>query len=304
MSTDSLAADESIAVTTTGGRAVAQLWWTRSPTLPGETPGVIGAFSATSADAAGAVLAQAAARLERAGCTIALGPMDGTTWRSYRFVTEAGTEPPFLFEPVNPPEWPGWWRAAGFAPLADYISTVAPDLAARDSRVAAVARRMAGAGVSIRPIQLGNFEAELGRIHDVSIISFRDNFLYTPISREAFLAQYRPMETQACAELVLIAEQAGRPVGYLFGVPDLMEARRGAPVRTVIVKTLAVLPGRAFAGLGALLLDTLHAAAHRLGFTRAIHALMHETNTSRALSAHTARTIRRYALFARRLRAP
>ena len=35
--------------------------------------------------------------------------------------------------------------------------------------------------------------------------------------------------------------------------------------------------------------------------TRAVHALMHETNASRAISARTGATMRRYALFACRL---
>jgi hypothetical protein len=52
-----------------------------------------------------------------------------------------------------------------------------------------------------------------------------------------------------------------------------------------------------------LLLAEVHEAARRLGFRRAIHALMHETNRSRNLSAHYSRTIRRYTLFARRLNA-
>lgn len=41
--------------------------------------------------------------------------------------------------------------------------------------------------------------------------------------------------------------------------------------------------------------------ARALGFTRAIHALMHETNKSRNLSAHYAKTIRRYTLFSKKL---
>jgi hypothetical protein len=38
-----------------------------------------------------------------------------------------------------------------------------------------------------------------------------------------------------------------------------------------------------------------------MGFRRAIHALMHETNVSRRLSDRYARTMRRYALFSRPL---
>jgi hypothetical protein len=283
------------------GTAEALLWWNRTPTVAGETVGVIGGFTATGAAAAAEVLARAGDALRARGCRRAIGPMDGSTWRRYRFVTDPGTEPPFLLEPVNPPEWPQWWRAAGFAPLAEYYSTATPDLAARDERVTRAAARLAAEGVVIRPVDIERFEEELERIYDVSTLSFQSNFLYTPLPREEFLAGYRGMSASVRPELLLLAEQAGRPVGFVFAIPDLLAAQRGEPVTSIIVKTLAVLPGRAYAGLGAVLLADVHAAAGRLGFQRAIHALMHEANPSRNLSAHYAGTIRRYTLFARTL---
>ncbi|MGH7946179.1 MAG: GNAT family N-acetyltransferase [Opitutaceae bacterium] len=294
-------ADARVEASGSDGSAEALVWWRHAPRLPGETSGVIGGFKATTAAAATDVLERAGEALRAQRCTFAVGPMDGNTWRRYRFVTEAGTEPPFLLEPVNPPEWPVWWRAAGFEPLAEYHSTATRDLTSRDERVARVTARMTAAGMTIREIDPARFEEELGRIHDVSVISFQENYLYTPLPREEFIAQYGAMRSQMRPELLLLAVHAGRPVGYVFAIPDLAEAKRGEPVKTIIVKTLAVLPGRTYAGLGAVLLDAVHAAAQRLGFRRAIHALMHETNASRNLSAHYAQTIRRYTLFARRL---
>ena len=80
--------------------------------------------------------------------------------------------------------------------------------------------------------------------------------------------------------------------------------RKGLLIRirlgTLVVKTLAVRPDRAYAGLGALLLGHVHRNAAAMGLRRAVHALMHVSNQSRALSGHwRARQIRRYALFAR-----
>jgi GNAT superfamily N-acetyltransferase len=296
-----MGADARVAATGAEGAGEALLWWRQVPALPGETLGVIGGFCAESEAAAGEVLAGAAERLRAAGCTRAVGPMDGNTWRRYRLVTDIGTEPPFFLEPANPPEWPAWWRQAGFTPLAEYYSSATRDLAARDLRLVGVTARLAAAGVVIRPLAGARFEEELGGIYDVSVASFRDNFLYTPLPREEFFAQYRAVQARVQPELVLLATQAGRTVGYVFALPDWAQAQRGEPVTTMIVKTLAVLPGRAFAGLGAWLLDEVQAAGARLGFGRAIHALMHETNKSRNLSAHTAETIRRYTLYSRRL---
>jgi GNAT superfamily N-acetyltransferase len=300
-STASLGEDARLTEAGSEGKAQAWLWWTTVPDKIGEKLGVIGNFSAESPAAAAAVLRAAEDRLRAQGCTLAVGPMDGTTWRRYRFVTDAGTEPPFFLEPAQPPEWPEWWREAGFVPLAEYYSTATENLAQRDDRLDGVATRMRASGISIRPIDAENYEVELGRIYDVSIISFQSNFLYTPLPREAFIAQYLPLRSKMKPELVLLAEQNGRPVGYVFATPDFAQAQRGQPITNFIVKTLAVLPGRAFAGLGALLLGEVHAAAHRAGFKRGIHALMHETNTSRNLSAHYAQTIRRYTLFSKRV---
>lgn len=300
-STPSLGEDARLTEAGADGKAEAWLWWTAVPPMPGERLGVIGNFSAETPSAASAVLRAAETRLHAEGCTLAVGPMDGTTWRRYRFVTDAGSEPPFFLEPAQPPAWPDWWRTSGYAPLAEYYSTATENLEQRDERLDAVAARMRAAGVTLRPIDAQSYEAELGRIYDVSINSFQANFLYTPVPREGFIAQYLPLRGRLSPELVLLAEQNSRPVGYVFATPDYAQAQRGEPITTFIVKTLAVLPGRAFAGLGALLLGEVHAAAQRAGFKRGIHALMHETNTSRNLSAHYAQTIRRYTLFSKRL---
>lgn len=292
-----------------GQSAEAWLWWSHVPSLPQQKMGAIGHFSADGPDAAAAVLEKAEHVLISQGCTLAVGPMDGNTWRRYRFVTEPGTEPPFFLEPTNPPAWPAWWQSAGYTPLASYTSTLANDLARRDPRVDAVADRLRAAGITLRPVTLDRFADDLARIYDVSIESFQDNYLYTPLSADAFLGQYLPLKNRIVPDFVLLAEtQDARPVGYVFALPDFAQATElGArpsghsAIDTVIVKTLAVRPGRAYAGLGAWLLAEVHESARRLGYRRAIHALMHESNRSRNLSAHYAQILRRYTLFGKKI---
>jgi hypothetical protein len=228
--------------------------------------------------------------------------MDGTTWRRYRLVVERGDEPPFFLEPDNPDDWPAYFAGAGFTPIAWYLSSLNDDLSRRDARADAAADRLATNGVTVRPLDMASFDEELGRIHRVASIAFRDAFLYTPLSRDAFAAQYRAIRPLVRPELVLIAERDGKPVGFSFSVPDALEPMRGAPSKTVVVKTLAMLPDRALlSGLGSLLAARTHHIAQSLGYTRAVHALIHESNHSRAISERTGRPIRRYALFARPL---
>jgi GNAT superfamily N-acetyltransferase len=227
--------------------------------------------------------------------------MDGSTWRDYRLITHRGSEPPFFLEPDHPAEWVRHFADAGFAPCAGYVSTVVEDLAVEDPRRRAAESRLAAGGIRIRPLDPTRAEQDLRGIYRVAVASFARSPLYTPIPETEFLALYRPILRHVRPELVLLAEDPEGPLGFVFGIPDLLEQQRGNPVTTVIVKTLAVLPGRRAAGLGGLLVARCHQAARRLGFSRAIHALMHEGNVSRNICGERARPIRRYALFARKL---
>ena len=277
------------------------LWWRRVPEMPGERLGVIGHFSAASREAAVAVLEAAFDVLRPRGCSLAVGPMDGNTWRRYRFVVDPGSEPVFFLEPENPSEYPGYFRAAGFVALAEYTSALTEDLSLQDARIPGAIARLRAGGTHWRPLERARFEDELKAIYRLSVISFTENFLYTPIGEAEFLAQYRAVEPYLDPTLTLMAEREGELVGYLFGIPDLNQARRGEQVDTFIIKTVAVLPGRRTAGLGSVLVAEAQRIAHEKGYRRAIHALMHDNNKSRNISGHYAQTMRRYALFQRRL---
>ena len=288
-------------LSTNQGDARCSLWWDVVPKLEGERLGVVGHFQADSPEAASFVLEQAAGRLRENGCTLAVGPMDGNTWRRYRVLTERGNEPAFFMEPDNPDFWPAAFEAAHFSPLARYSSSLVTDLSRCDPRVDRTLERLLREGVRIRNLELDRFEEDLRRIYQVSVISFTGNYLYTELPEGAFLGQYLPYKDKIVPELVLLAEHEGRPVGYLFAIPDYAAALRDQPIRTVIGKTLAVLPGRHYGGLGAVLAGALHKRSRILGYTRLIHALQHEANRSRNLSKFFGEVMRRYTLYSCRL---
>lgn len=277
------------------------LWWNEVPPYQQHRVGTIGHYAAADDDAATALLTEAETRLRAAGRTIAIGPMNGNTWRSYRFVTEAGDQPPFFLEPTNPPEWPNQFLKARFSPLASYFSAINNNLSQRDARMPEVATRMADAGVVIRSAE-SDLHCELPAIYSVSRISFQKNFLYTELPQPAFIAMYEPVLPHARPQLVLLAEQRGECVGYLFAIPDFAQAARGATVDTFIIKTVAILPHQEFRGLGSLLVSRAQEIGQSLGFQRCIHALMFENNVSLNISRHYASVMRKYTLYSRELR--
>ncbi|MEO7994186.1 MAG: N-acetyltransferase [bacterium] len=274
------------------------LWWTRVPSHESQRIGLVGHYAARDEEASTALLHHALDELRKHGCTLAVGPMDGNTMRPYRFVTKRGDILPFLMEPNNPDEWPLWWRAVGFKPCATYTSGLNSDLTVTDRRMPEVAARLTAKGVTIRTLDPTNFSEELDRIYAVAAPGFADNFLASPFSREEFRALYLPLQARVVPGLVLIAEHNGEPVGFMFNISNYAE---GATPATVIMKTFAVLPGRAYAGLGNLLLGASNAHAYALGYRQAIYALIWTGNNSRIIADRFAIPFREYTLFAKEL---
>ncbi len=278
------------------------LWWSAAPPYSGQRLGLIGHYAARDAGVAAQLLSLACDPRAAGGRTMAVGPMDGNTWQRYRLLTERGSEPIFFLEPDNPDDWPAHFTGNGFSVLARYTSALDTDLGRPDPRLAKVAERATARGVQIRSLDPGRFEAELGQIYKIARSSFSGNFLYTPLGEADFIAQYRSLQPYIRPELVLIAQRKEQPIGFIFALPDLLQTRKGQAIDTVILKTVALHPDHQSGGLGSLLVAHCQEIAHRLGYRRAIHALMHETNESGKISRRNeARMIRRYALFAREL---
>ncbi|RYD18637.1 MAG: GNAT family N-acetyltransferase [Verrucomicrobiaceae bacterium] len=276
--------------------AQASLWWKDTPLIDGCHIGTIGAFSAENAETAATLLEAAADHLRDRGRSIAVGPMDGNTWQKHRFVIESNGRGPFLLEPRNAAEYPAMWELAGFSILSRYSSSIMP-LDGGEVIPVAVKARLARSGVIVRKLDPSRYDDELRLIHAISLASFSDNFLYTPLPEEGFLQSYRKVRENVDADLVRIAERDGIPCGFVFGIPDLEAAARGEKP-ALIVKTLAVDPESRCAGLGSLLVDELHRTGREKGYTEAIHALQHESNTSLKITGrHHGEVLRRYALF-------
>lgn len=281
------------------------LWWTDTPAYADHRVGLIGHFSASGEQAGVALLEAGCNHLRQAGCTLAIAPMDGNTWRRYRAVTgngEAPDEAPFFLEPRNPSHWPRCFELAGFGPLARYYSSLVQGPLPPDERVARVAQRAAARGYRLENAASIPFEELLRRIYAISVEVFAGNFLYSPQSWDDYVAQYSRIVPIVRPEFVLLCTRNGEDAGFLFGIPDAAQAQRGESVDTLIIKTVGVLPAHQRRGLGSVLTQAAHQAAWSAGYRRVIHALMHEANESNEILSSNARRIREYTLFSRVLR--
>ncbi len=282
------------------------LWHSQSPILPTDGSlsseqavrvGMIGHYAVADAAVGNLLLDHACAQLAAAGCTVAIAPIDGSTWFDYRIVTEQGTEPTFWLEPDQPASWQTAFWQQGFEPIAQYRSALNRDLTQRDPRLQRPRDRLHQLGVHWYSPQMSDWNLHLQQLYPLITRCFAANFLYTPISESLFITLSQSLLPQMQPELVLFAQHGDRLVGFVLALPD----HRNPTLRQLIIKTVAVLPERQYAGLGQVLVEEVQTIGDRLGYQQAIHALMHTANPSANLSDRYANTIRRYGLFAKAL---
>ncbi len=273
--------------------------WFAPPSGAGERFAVIGHYFAKDSGQSKKLLAAACNLLTKRGTTKVYGPMNGNTWKPYRFVTWSDGSPPFLMEPQNPPEWPEYWRQSGFVPCHEYISTSVAGLACSDPRLARARKRLQDSGITWREVDLNCFEKELAQVYRLSLSAFRQNILYSEIDERTFMDQYLPFVDKIDSRYILIAHDgAGKCCGFVFAMPDLLQLQRGVAMDRLIIKTLAVSEKRRNGGLGAILVDEVQRAALENGLQSAVHALMHQGNVSTNIGKNST-LLRRYTLFAK-----
>jgi len=271
------------------------VWWRDTANVDGNSTGAIGHYAATDVESGKAVLDHACRELQNRGCALAIGPLDGNTWRRYRLVTERGDAKPFFLEPDNPDDWPDHHT------LANYVSEINPRIAVRQPELGSLRQKFANLGVVIAPIDGADFARDMDGIYDVICESFMNAFLYTTLDQESFQQMYAPLLQQVDPRLLLVARHAGRVVGFVFAPPDYLQQSYHGRIDTIVIKTVAILPDNRYRGLGRLLIVDMLANALEMQYTTAVSALMQTDNRSQEISSACAGPMRRYELFARSL---
>lgn len=277
------------------------LWWENLPHLQGEKVGYIGGFDEINNLDVLPLLEHACQTLKKQGCTMAIAPIDGSTWQRYRIVTETDHSPTFFLESPYLSLESEVLTQGGFELLSQYHSRRVSDLMTQDRRSLDIEMRLTQLGVKIRPLKLEHIERELERLYPVVQQSFQSHFLYTPITKNQFIQQYLKLKDFIVPEFVLIAEHHQQIVGFMFGMLDFANTKLFSRKQTIILKTLGVLPDKKYAGLGILLLDKIKTTAAQMGFNEAIYALIQSGGTCDNMTKTHGDIFRRYGIFGKML---
>jgi hypothetical protein len=230
--------------------------------------------------------------IENGGHSI-IGPLNGSTWNSYRF-THQTKATPFLLEPITPNYYIDFFIKYGFKEIATYYSQKSDSIITNKERVANLFQHYEKNGVSFHEFDKSNAEKEFKSIATLCNKAFRHNLLFSPISEEKFVEKMMPVLEIMNPTYTILAKHKNEVVGFIFAYQDLINRDH----KSIIVKTLARDIDGEYKGMGTILSSLAMEQAKKDGFVSCIHALMRENNSSRNVSAKfNSSVFRQYSLY-------
>lgn len=266
--------------------------------------GFFGFFESIDDPRVAAALLDAAGRWVRdRGLETLRGPASFSVNDEIGLLVEGFDTPPTLMMPHNPRYYPALLEGAGCTKAKDlhvfeggHASQVVPmpERLVRGARL--VAERM---GVTLRPLRMADFPAELARVKRLYERCWEKNWGFVPMTGaeiDHLAAQFKPV---VVPDLVPFLEKDGEPIGFALALPDLnvvfrrnrqgrllpvllplawsLGRRRIARIRILL---LGVVPEWRHRGLDALLYHAVWTAAARRGVTWGEASWILEDNTA------------------------
>ena len=244
--------------------------------------------------------------LKKEGIETIIGPLNGTTWNTYRYVTEKGNGRPFLLEPWNEDYSVSLFEKLGFKHLAGYISTVMEGMNSDgrknlNKKIEKLKKFDYYKDIKVESAENKDLLTVLNKVYDLTVEAFKNNFLYSELEREIFLKMYLSYEDKIVKKFFKMLYLRDELIGYVFGIPDYTELGYKGKIDTIILKTIAVSPEYNGKGMGYILINSLIEEAEKEGYENVIYALMHESNVSKNIGLLLGNVLRKYTLFIKEL---
>lgn len=256
--------------------------------------GAVGFFEANSEATAEGLLKVAQDWLRSKGMKKAVGPMMLNTWFPYRFRLD-DHDLNFRWEPTNPIQYPDYFAKAGFSQAEVYHSPAADNLAAYVEATFPAVKALEAKGFTFRPFDGANFlNNEIPKLYDLTLATFKNNFLYEPISLEFFRELYVPFAAKLDYSFsYFCVAPDGREVGFFFSFPD-----QGY----LVFKTIGVHPDYQGLGLSTAMSAKCAVRGVETGLTKFVTGLVKDGNRSESYTKkNPALWSHRYALFEKAL---
>ncbi|HEX3747954.1 MAG TPA: hypothetical protein VHW09_28670 [Bryobacteraceae bacterium] len=283
-----------------------------------ENAGFFGFFECVNDQAVADALLQRAKRwVSGRGAKFMRGPFNPSTNYECGMLVEGFDSDPMVMMTYNPEYYPALMEGAGLRKSKDLWAWLSNSHKIDMKKIDRVADRATRAkGVTVRLIDLKNFDAEVERVWSVYNQAWERNWGFVPMSKEEFQHMGKEMKQILKPELALIGEVEGRVVGFAIALPDINQALKHANgkllptglikilyyqrlVKSVRVLALGVVEEYRASGLAAGFYATLVRNARKLGYGDCEMSWILEDNVlmNRSLEVMGAKRYKTYRIY-------
>lgn len=192
--------------------------------------GFFGLFECVNdAGVARALLEEAANWLRPKGFDTMVGPMSFSTNYECGLLVEGFDTPPAIMMAYNPPYYGRLLEACGLAKAKDLWAWELSSSAPPPEKVVRIAEKIRQReGITVRPVNLKDFEAEVERIKSIYNSAWERNWGFVPMTDREFYHLVGELKQIFVPELALMAEVKGEVVAFALTVPDANQALKAA----------------------------------------------------------------------------
>lgn len=209
-----------------------------------------------------------------------IGPMNGSTWDNYRFC-KSPTSAEYFSEPPQQPWFIKQWEDNGFVEIEQYYTAIDKNLTYDLQETLKLKTQLNDKQITIRKINLNDYQSELSRLWKFSTSVFKNNVLYSPISEKYFIEKYNRLQSILHPETTLIAENKDRQVvGLIFCFDD----RLCKTEKRLVIKTIARDGNADYKGIPQVFMNQVIDYARMNNYKSILHAFIHIKNRSSQLS--------------------
>lgn len=294
-------------------------------TFAGEKAGFFGFFDVIDDyGVAKTLLDTAADWLRHEGLERVLGPANFSTNETCGVLIEHFDEPPFVLTTYNYPYYAEFLERYGFIKNTDLLSyeffpeKLTPKL---EEFAAHVEARLLRRGVSIRTIDMKNFDREVDKFLPIYNASWDQNMGFVPMTEAEVRQMGKDLKMALDPDFVFFAEKDGQPIGIALTIPNLNELFIRIPrgrlfptglfkflfgkksIKTVRIVALGILPEYRRIGLDVCLYVRTYQTALRKGIKRAEASWILENNDlmNRALLQIEGKIFRKHRIYEKML---
>jgi len=287
----------------------------------GEKAGFFGFFDVIEDyRVAKALLDTASDWLRQQGLDTVIGPTNLSTNETCGVLIENFDEPPFVLTTYNQPYYGEFLDRYGFVKNTDLLSyelfpeKLTPKLKDLSDQLE---ERLAQNGITIRTINMKDFDAEVDRFLPIYNASWDQNLGFVPMTEAEVRQMGKDLKMAIDPDFILFAEKAGKTIGIALSIPNLNEVFIKIPrgrlfptglfkflfgrksIKTVRVVALGILPEYRRAGLDVCFYVRSYQTALRKGIKRAEASWILENNDlmNRALVQIQGKVFRKHRIY-------